>query len=52
MEISIHKEEDRGPADLTYYLSVGHEVEVFTAAFKARMACSSRALPATECPVL
>jgi len=37
--VSLHKKENHGQgAKLPYYLPVGDEVEVFTAAFKARMA--------------
>jgi len=38
MGFSLHKEDNYGQTKLPYYLPVGDEVEVFTAAFKARMA--------------
>jgi len=38
MGISVHRKEDQGKTALPYYLAVGDEVEVFTAAYSARMA--------------
>jgi len=39
LSISLHKEKDHGQGgELPYYLPIGDEIEVFTAAFKARMA--------------
>ncbi len=38
MGISLHHKEEQAQGGLPYYLAVGDEVEVFTAAYKARMA--------------